>query len=151
MRTWAQTASALHFEAIATVYAQSNQRLPHPMLALRSGADAPAQFVFDRGQLGGAAGLLAFVVSASHGSREEVQAAVLAQAARELAPLNIGALEPVQTIIEKHATFACTPNLQRPAQKIAAGLLAVGDYVEGVYPATLEGAVRSGLQVGNLL
>lgn len=153
MRTWAQTASALHFEAIATVYAKitekSNQRLPHPMLALRSGADAPAQFVFDRGQLGGATGLLAFVVSASHGSREEVQAAVLAQAARELAPLHLGKLEPVQTIIEKHATFACTPNLQRPAQKIASGLFAVGDYVEGVYPATLEGAVRSGLQMGD--
>lgn len=150
MRTWAQTASALHFEAIATVYAKitekSNQRLPHPMLALRSGADAPAQFVFDRGQLGGATGLLAFVVSASHGSREEVQAAVLAQAAQELAPLHLGKLEPVQTIIEKHATFACTPNLQRPAQKIVTGLFAAGDYVEGVYPATLEGAVRSGLQ-----
>jgi hypothetical protein len=119
------------------------------MLALRSGADAPAQFVFDRGQLGGATGLLAFVVSASHGSRDEVQAAVLAQAARELAPLHLGKLEPVQTIIEKHATFACTPNLQRPAQKIASGLFAVGDYVEGVYPATLEGAVRSGLQMGD--
>ena len=152
MRTWAQTASALHFEAIATVYAKAaGKRLPHPMLALRSGADAPAQFVFDRGQLGGSTGLLAFVVSASHGTREEVQAAVLAQAGRELAPLNLGELEPVQTIIEKCATFACTPALQRPTQQIAAGLFAVGDYVEGPYPATLEGAVRSGLQIGGLL
>ncbi|MEN9372774.1 MAG: hypothetical protein RIR79_326, partial [Pseudomonadota bacterium] len=51
MREWAQTASNLRFEAIATVYAKTkiqtmNARLPHPMLALRSGVDAPAQFVF---------------------------------------------------------------------------------------------------------
>ena len=28
---------------------------------------------------------------------------------------------------------------------VAAGLFAAGDYVEGPYPATLEGAVRSGV------
>ncbi|MEO9101348.1 MAG: FAD-dependent oxidoreductase, partial [Burkholderiaceae bacterium] len=33
----------------------------------------------------------------------------------------------------------------RPAQRIASGLLACGDYVAGPYPATIEGAVRSGL------
>ena len=36
--------------------------LPAPMLALRSRDDAPAQFVFDRGQLGGPRGLLACVI-----------------------------------------------------------------------------------------
>ena len=29
---------------------------------------------------------------------------------------------------------------------IAAGLLAAGDYVEGPYPATLEGSVRAGVR-----
>jgi predicted NAD/FAD-dependent oxidoreductase len=53
-------------------------------------------------------------------------------------------LEAVQTVVEKRATFACTPGLQRPAPAIAPGLLACGDYVAGPYPATLEGAVRSG-------
>jgi hypothetical protein len=52
-------------------------------------------------------------------------------------------LQAVQTIVEKRATFACTPGLQRPALQIAPGLLACGDYVDGPYPATLEGAVRS--------
>jgi hypothetical protein len=33
---------------------------------------------------------------------------------------------------------------------VAPGLLACGDYVEGPYPATLEGAVRSGWAVGSL-
>jgi hydroxysqualene dehydroxylase len=48
---------------------------------------------------------------------------------------------------EKRATFRCTPGLQRPAQAIAPRLWAAGDYVAGPYPATLEGAVRSGRDV----
>jgi predicted NAD/FAD-dependent oxidoreductase len=48
-------------------------------------------------------------------------------------------------VVEKRATFACTPGLERPAQAIAPGLVACGDYVQGPYPATLEGAVRSGM------
>jgi predicted NAD/FAD-dependent oxidoreductase len=46
---------------------------------------------------------------------------------------------------EKRATFRCTPGLQRPPAGVAPGLFAAGDYVEGPYPATLEGAVRSGV------
>jgi len=139
---WAQTTQALQFEAIATVYAWSaNARLAWPMLALRDSADYPAQFVFDRAALGGPAGLLAFVVSAAQGDRATLQAQVLAQAKAQLG-LD---LLPVLTVVEKRATFACTPGLQRPAQHIAPGLLACGDYVDGPYPATLEGAVRSGI------
>jgi len=52
----------------------------------------------------------------------------------------------VRTVVERRATFACTPGLQRPGVEIAPGLLACGDYVAGPYPATLEGAVRSGLK-----
>jgi predicted NAD/FAD-dependent oxidoreductase len=33
---------------------------------------------------------------------------------------------------------------------VAPGLLACGDYIAGPYPATLEGAVRSGRDAGNL-
>jgi squalene-associated FAD-dependent desaturase len=151
LRAWSAKAAAMHFEAIATVYAWAPQaRLPHPMLALHAGPAAPAQFVFDRGQLDGPAGLLAFVVSASAGSREELQTAVLAQAAMQLAPLGLGELQAVQTVVEKHATFACTPGLLRPEQAIAPGLFAAGDYVAGPYPATLEGAVRSGWAAGKL-
>ena len=139
---WAQTAQALDFEAIATVYAWSaSARLAQPMLALRISAAHPAQFAFDRGVLNGPAGLLAFVVSASQGDRATVQAQVLAQAQSQLGL----SLQPVQTVIEKRATFACTPGLQRPALQIAPGLLACGDYVAGPYPATLEGAVMSGV------
>ena len=142
---WRALADTLRHEAITTVYAWgAGARLVHPMLVLRSHRaspqPAPAQFVFDRGQLGGPAGLLAFVVSASTGDRASLQAQVLAQAGAELG-LD---LQAVQTVVEKRATFACTPALQRPAMRIAAGLLACGDYVDGPYPSTLEGAVRSG-------
>ncbi len=145
---WARDAEALRFEAITTVYAWAPAaRLASPMLALRHDARAPAQFVFDRGQLDGTAGLLAFVVSATRGERAEIQARVLRQAAEQLGL----ELQAVLTVVEKRATFACTPGLQRPRQAIAPGLLACGDYVEGPYPATLEGAVRSGLDAARAL
>ena len=147
-QAWAATAAALHFEAITTVYAWAAQaRLPVPMLALRHDTRQPAQFVFDRGQLDGSTGLLAFVISASQGDRETIQAQVLQQARSQLG-LD---LQAVQTVVEKRATFACTPGLQRPPQAIAPGLLACGDYVAGPYPATLEGAVRSGLAAAQAL
>ena len=139
---WVRTTAALRYEAITSVYAWApNAALPCPMLTLRSQPGLPAQFVFDRGQLGGPPGLLAFVVSASTDERDVVQTQVLAQAHSQL---GLG-LQPVQTIVEKRATFACTPGLVRPPMHIAPGLLACGDYVDGPYPATLEGAVRSGL------
>jgi transposase-like protein len=143
---WRQQAQALQHEAITTVYAHGpGVRLTHPMLALKAGADAPAQYVFDRGQLGGPAGLLAFVVSASPAERDVLERQVLAQARSQLA---LPPLTALQTVIERRATFACTPGLQRPGLQVVPGqtrLLACGDYVAGPYPATLEGAVRSGL------
>lgn len=142
---WDAAASALRFEAITTVYAHaSGARLPLPMLALRNTAEHPAQFVFDRGQLDGQQGLLAFVVSASDGDRALIEQQVLHQAA---AQLGLSGLRPVQTVVEKRATFACTPGLQRPAMQVLPGLTACGDYVDGPYPATLEGAVLSGTAV----
>ena len=142
---WSATASALRFEAITTVYAHaSGAQLPLPMLALRNTAEHPAQFVFDRGQLDGQQGLLAFVVSASDGDRALIEQQVLQQAATQL---GLPDLRPVQTVVEKRATFACTPGLQRPAMQVLPGLTACGDYVEGPYPATLEGAVLSGTAV----
>jgi squalene-associated FAD-dependent desaturase len=149
LHAWADTAQALDFTAITTVYAWApGVRLASPLLALRPQPDAhtaPAQFVFDRGQLNpqdpAAQGVLAFVVSASSGERDALQERVLQQAAQQL---GLKQLQAIQTVVEKRATFACTPGLQRPAQAIAPGLWAAGDYVEGPYPATLEGAVRSG-------
>ena len=141
---WLAQARGLQHEALCTVYAHApGAALRQPMLALPSSPNEPAQFVFDRSQLDGPAGLLAFVISASTGGSALLTQQVLAQAARQL---GMSDLEPVQTIVEKRATFACTPGLIRPAAQVAPGLLACGDYIAGPYPATLEGAVRSGLE-----
>lgn len=143
--SWSTTAASLSFEPIITVYLHSpGSALPSPMLALRDGPQAPAQFVFDHGQLGGAPGRFAFVVSgaAPWVERGGCADAVLAQAQRELAWATPPAIDKVLT--EKRATFACTPGLPRPAARIAPGLWAAGDYIDGPYPATLEGAVRAG-------
>lgn len=148
---WAAQAAQLTYEPIATVYARAAQaRLPHPMMALPSdNATRPAQFVFDHGQLGGDAGLLAFVVSGAapwvERGTEAIFEATLRQAHEQLAPWLRQGTEAVRCIIEKRATFRCTPQLIRPAGVVAAGLYAAGDYVDGPYPATLEGAVRSGV------
>nr|WP_319563366.1 hydroxysqualene dehydroxylase HpnE [uncultured Rhodoferax sp.] len=148
MQQWASQCQALRYEAITTVYAwAADAKLAQAMLSLHTSPQHPAQFVFDRGQLGGPMGLLAFVVSASTGERLSLQTQVLAQAQTQLG-LD---LQAVKTVVEKRATFACTPGLQRPAIHIASGLLACGDYVDGPYPATLEGAVRSGMAAAHAL
>lgn len=148
---WIEQARALTHTPIATVYLDppAGWRWPAatPMLALRSdGRGSPAQFVFRRAvQKDGWDGL-AVVASAPDpalaANRSALTEAVQAQAASALG-LHGGAVR--QTVMEKRATFACTPGLRRPAARIADGLVAAGDYVTGPYPATLEGAVRSGL------
>jgi predicted NAD/FAD-dependent oxidoreductase len=147
-RQWTATTQALQFESITTVYAYAaDARLSQPMVALPNSAEHPAQFVFDRGQLGGQKGILAFVVSASNADRAVLQKQVIHQAQQQLGLT----LEAIQTVVEKRATFACTPGLQRPSQNIMPNLVACGDYIDGPYPATLEGAVRSGIHAINEL
>jgi hydroxysqualene dehydroxylase len=127
-------------------------QLPAAMMALKSSATQPAQFVFDRGQLTGHSGVLAFVVSASEGDAHRIEQQVIAQGR---AQLHMPQLQAIKTIVDKRATFACTPDLQRPPMQIApqaaSRLLACGDYVQGPYPSTLEGAVRSGVAAARAL
>ena len=144
---WSRVAASLRYEPIVTVYARSaGAALPEPMLALRADAEAPAQFVFDRGRLGGPPGLLAFVISGAQAWVDRgpaaTERAALHQARSTLSRHLRGPLEVVKILTEKRATFRCTPELARPAMRVLLGLHAVGDYVAGPYPATLEGAVR---------
>jgi hydroxysqualene dehydroxylase len=153
---WAACALALRYEPIVTVYLRSpGTRLTFPMLRLHCGPSWPAQFVFDRGQLGGPDGLLAFVISGAQPwvelGAQRILEATIAQAQRSLGSTLRGPLTAVRVLTEKRATFRCTPALQRPAACVASTLCAAGDYVEGPYPATLEGAVRSGVDAANRL
>lgn len=148
-RAWADAAIALRYEPIVTVYLRSDgARLPEPMLALRAGPDRPAQFVFDRGQLGGPAGVLAFVISGAQSwvdaGAEPTLAATRRQAEAALGPLLPRPLETIRVLAERRATIRCTPRLRRPPMRVGDNFVAAGDHVEGPYPSTLEGAVRSG-------
>lgn len=135
------------WQPIATIYLQypASVRLSFPMLGIASGH---GQWVFDRGQLVGQHGLLAVVISGA-GAWQTLSHEALGQAIhREIAVLLPDSPHPLNTwvIEEKRATFACTPNLVRPATATADPTLwLAGDYVVGDYPATLEGAVRSGI------
>ncbi|MDT8998551.1 hydroxysqualene dehydroxylase HpnE [Paucibacter sp. APW11] len=151
---WAERCAALQFQPIITVYLRSpGSRLAAPMLALGEGPEAPAQFVFDLGQLGHAPELFAFVVSGAAPWVERglpaTAEACIAQASDQLHWASPPTL--LRALAEKRATFACTPGLQRPASSIAERLAAAGDYIAGPYPATLEGAVRSGEEALALL
>lgn len=146
---WAQRAQALRHEPIATVYLRRRCALPSPMVALRSDPARPAQFAFDLGLLGQHHDLAALVVSGASDWLEKglpsLASAVQAQAARDLPASFDPQPEVVHTALERRATFACVPALRRPTAVIGPNLLAAGDYVDGPYPATLEGAVRSGV------
>ncbi len=149
--SWAQTAAALDYEPIVTVYLRSlGARLPSPMVALHASADAPAQFAFDLGALdrsGARDGVFAFVVS---GAKAWVERGLDATAQATLCQAEFAFTsmpwQVLRTIAERRATFLCTPALVRPPTLIAPALAAAGDYVDGPYPATLEGAVRSAAQ-----
>ncbi len=153
---WAQQARTLSHEPIVTVYVQSpGTHLPAPMMALHADPESPAQFVFDLGALGSKPGMLAFVVSGASEwiarGVDAVTAAVLTQAHQALRHQLAAPLVVLRTLTEKRATFLCTPGLRRPGAEITPGLSVAGDYVDGPYPATLEGAVRSGMAAFDLL
>ena len=145
---WAYTCAELQHTAIATVYLHCKDAgfkgLTRPMVALHSDTQTPAQFVFDKGTLSEQHGLLAAVVSACTAERDDVTEKVQDQVCKQLKLVNV---EVVQTVIEKRATLACTPMLERPEPFVAESLWACGDYICGPYPSTIEGAVRSGQQV----
>ncbi|MDP4299242.1 hydroxysqualene dehydroxylase HpnE [Leptothrix discophora] len=150
---WSQRAAAFSYEPIVTAYVQADgARLAAPMVALPespSGDAAPAQFAFDHGALGASPGRFAYVVSGAAPwvarGLEETGEAVLAQARATLRGIAPGRIRLIRVVADKRATFLCLPGLERPPTRIANALVAAGDHVDGPYPATLEGAVRSGL------
>ena len=126
-------------------------RLPFAMVGVATGT---AQWLFDRGRIYGQPGLISAVISA-HGSHEAMDNDTLAAAIHaEVARILPGIEAPrwSRIIAEKRATFACTPGISRPPTATPLpGLVLAGDYVAGDYPATIEGAVRSGVNAAREL
>jgi squalene-associated FAD-dependent desaturase len=144
---------SLQQQPIYTVYLQypPHVHLPHPMIGLHQRF---SQWLFDKGQIAGQQGLLAAVISAE-GVHQELDQEELAQKVIAELREEFGIADTPQwfkVIAEKRATFCCAPNMQRPSQQTALpGLLLAGDYTAGDYPATLEGAVLSGLHCAELV
>ena len=140
--------STYHYQPIATGYVQYDPafQLTHPLFAL---ADGPAQFVFDRGQSHGQAGLLAFVASAAENLSPDWLDQAEAQLQRIAQP---GSPRWRKSIVEKQATYSCVPNMARPDVCTAhPRIFLAGDYTAGPYPATLESATQSGVQSAGAL
>lgn len=144
---------ALRYQPIYTVYLQYDTalRLPFPMLGL---TQTISQWVFDRGALSNQLGLIAVVISAQ-GAHEQWDHATLAQKVAQELHTHLGLPQQAawaQIIAEKRATFDCVPGLARPVNRTPVpGLFLAGDYTASDYPATLEAAVRSGIQCALLI
>jgi hydroxysqualene dehydroxylase len=141
------TVAALRWEPIVACYLAypESTRLPWPMVGVDGGH---AQWLFDRGALCGQHGLIAAVIS-GHGPHQQLDPEELAlRIHTEISGMVSGLPRPrwSRVIADRRATFACTPDLRRPAVATPLpGLWLAGDYVAGDYPATIEGAVRSGM------
>ena len=142
----ARELNSFDYQPIYTVYIQypRDVKLPSEMIGFTKGI---AQWAFDRGQLCGQRGLVAVIISAE-GHHQKITQEALGEAVtdelRSAFP-NLPKHEWFKVIAEKRATFSCTAGLKRPSQKTSTpNLYLAGDYTEGDYPATIEGAIRSG-------
>lgn len=149
----AEAVDRLAYQPIYSVYLRypPEVRLPAPVLGFDS---ALLQWAFDRGALCGQNGLIGLVISAG-GAHEEIAQDELAHLAHQELQQQLGLLpSPLwhRVIAEKRATFACAPGLKRPESRTPlTNFLVAGDYTASDYPATLESAVRSGVNAARMI
>ena len=141
------------YQPIVTIYLQyaRDATLPKPMLGLVGGV---SQWVFDRGVLCGQSGLMAVIISAQGKHQQYTQDTLALRVAQELRDAFPHLIKPLwhKVIAEKRATFSCSINLPRPAHITPyPHLYLAGDYTYADYPATIEGAVRSGINAANYI
>ncbi len=148
--------SELTWQPILTLWLQFAEapQFSFPMLGL---GDSRYPWAFERNDI--APGVVSMVMSAEgphlHLPAEQLRDEYLALLARQIGPLP--SLTSWKIIIEKRATFACIPDQQRPGNRTPIkGLYLAGDYTIGTeptstYPATIEGAVRSGVECARLI
>jgi predicted NAD/FAD-dependent oxidoreductase len=132
-----------------TVYLQYPETvsLNQEMLGM---VDTVSQWVFDR-KIYGQRGLMAVVINGPGKHMNLSNAQMTHTVKTELAHIFPNWPQPRQTMVirEKRATFHCAVNINkiRPRNKTSArGLWIAGDYTDTGLPATLEGAVRSGVR-----
>ncbi len=141
--------SALGSQPITTIYLQypEQHRLEEPMLGM---SGTVCQWLFDRHDCG-QPGLIAVVISAEGPHDKWNNEQLSAHVVKEIQTQFPHWPQPLQcrVIREKRATFECSVGIEsrRPDNSTPiAGLWLAGDYTNTGYPATLEGAVRSGVE-----
>lgn len=122
------------------------------MVGLR---DSEMEWVFDKGRLFGRAGApqhLSFIVSAARRDlsrpNAELVGSAVATLRRYFPAMAQAAVQRSHVLRDPAATFASTPELEalRPPNRTPVpGLFLAGDWTDTKLPATIEGAVRSGL------
>lgn len=137
------------YQPICTIYLQYPPEVTtgRPMIGLLG---SYSQWLFDR-FIYQQPGLMAVVISSEGPHMKLANEQLIEQIKKELALLFPGWPDAIDTMIirEKRATFHCTHHINeiRPENQTPIdGLWLAGDYTNTGYPATLEGAVRSGLQ-----
>ena len=145
----------LNYEPIVTVYLQYPKDVKID-LAMTGLSSTLSQWVFDRGAFCGQAGLISIVISAKGDHMSMDDDTLTQNVHNEISVLfnSKPVLEKSFVIREKRATFSCVKNINeiRPKNTTnVSGLFLAGDYTDTGYPATLEGAVRSGITASNLI
>ncbi|WP_127477068.1 hydroxysqualene dehydroxylase HpnE [Sulfurivermis fontis] len=146
----AQQLRSLGDAPITTVYLSypAGITLGRSMLGFAGGT---VQWLIDRGIVCGQPGLLAAVISGPGEHAVMDSTTQGAQVAAEIAQRfpQWPAPQRIRVVRERRATFLCDvgSNARRPPNATPVpGLWLAGDYTASGYPATLEGAVRSGVQ-----
>jgi len=148
--------SKFTYHPICTVYLRypKNTQLPSttPIIGM---SNTLSQWVFDR-RVCQQSGLIAVVISSSGSHMDMDNEQLIRTVAQELAgcfpdwPTHSDA----KVIREKRATFACDVGIDsiRPRTETpVSGLFLAGDYIDTGYPATLEGAVQSGIRAAQAI
>jgi squalene-associated FAD-dependent desaturase len=120
--------------------------LPHAVLV-----DCLGQWVFNRGEVTPGEHYLQVVVSAAHAlrgaGREEVQRRIVEELMSVFPAVKTARLLRAKVVTEHAATFRAVPGVDawRPVQASPVpNLVLAGDFTITGWPATMEGAVRSG-------
>jgi squalene-associated FAD-dependent desaturase len=120
--------------------------LPHVVLV-----DCLGQWVFSRGEVLPGEHYVQVVISAARSSRglghEEVRRRIVEELARLFPAAARATLRRARVVTEHSATFSAVPGVDkwRPSQASpVSNLLVAGDWTATGWPATMEGAVRSG-------
>ena len=138
---------SFNYEPICTVYLQypPASRLPETMTGL---FNSTAQWLIDR-SLCTQPGLFAVIISGPgrHLKKNHAELAQLIHHELNLSVIDLPDFLSYQVIIEKRATFSCHVGIEKQRPKnntVLKGLYLAGDYTDTHYPATLEGAIKSG-------